>query len=274
MGKTELEQFLNYLVSHRRLSASSQTQALNALIFLYRKVLDIEPGWLEKLERVKQKQFLPTVFTENEVRLVFKQMTGTTRLMAALIYGTGMRVNECVQLRIKDVDFDSNIITIRSGKGGKDRTTLLPERLRGPLQRHILHIMQQHKQDCLSGAGFAPLPGALDKKYPNAAQMPGWQFVFPSSVQRISPTTGKLVRWHCSTSTLQRAFKFALRNTPITKHASVHTLRHSFATHLLQAGTDLRTIQTLLGHNSVKTTMIYTHVMNVEHNTKSPLDRL
>jgi integron integrase len=237
-------------------------------------VLNIEPGWLENLERVKQKQFLPTVLTVNEVRLIFNQMSGTTKLMAALIYGTGMRVNECVQLRIEDIDFDANIITIRSGKGGKDRTTLLLERLIKPLQRHILHIMQQHKQDCLRGAGYAPLPGALDKKNPNAAQIPGWQYAFPSTVQRVSKITGKLVRWHCSTSTLQRAFKFAVRNTPITKHASIHTLRHSFATHLLQTGTDLRTIQTLLGHNNVKTTMIYTHVLNVEHNTKSPLDTL
>jgi integron integrase len=274
LGKNHIEQYLNYLVTDRRLSASSQSQALNALIFLYRQVLDIDPGWLDKLERVKQKQFLPTVLTENEVRLIFSYMSGITKLMAGLIYGTGMRVNECVQLRIKDVDFDSNIITIRSGKGGKDRTTLLPERIRAPLQRHILQVMQQHKQDCLRGSGFVPLPGALDRKYPNAAQLPGWQFVFPSSVQRLYPLTGKLVRWHCSTRTLQKAFKDALMDTTVTKHATVHTLRHSFATHLLQSGTDLRTIQTLLGHKSVKTTMIYTHVINAEHNTKSPLDRL
>lgn len=269
-----MEAFLNYLVTQRRLSASSQSQALNALMFLYRHVLDVEPGWLDNLARVKRKKFLPTVLTVNEVRDVLTQMQGMPRLMAELIYGTGMRINECIQLRIKDIDFDDKTITVRSGKGGKDRVTLLPDCLVEPLQRHVLSRMQQHKQDSLRGGGFAVLPGALYKKYPNAAKSPSWQYVFASTVERIWPVTGQRVRWHCSASTLQRAFKQALEGTQIAKHASVHCLRHSFATHLLQSGTDLRTIQTLLGHRSVKTTMIYTHVAKSEITTKSPLDQL
>ena len=267
-----MEAFLNYLVTHRRLSASSQSQALNALLFLYRQVLEMEPGWLDNLERVKRKHFLPTVLTVKEVREVLGMMKGMTRLMAALIYGTGMRISECTQLRIKDIDFEAKTITVRSGKGGKDRVTLLPERLQGPLHQHVLRRLQQHKQDSLRGGGYVPLLGALYKKYPKAAQSPGWQFVFPSMVERIWPVTGQRVRWHCSNSTVQRAFKRALAGTKIFKHASVHCLRHSFATHLLQNGTDLRTIQTLLGHRNVKTTMIYTHVAKAEHTTKSPLD--
>lgn len=194
--------------------------------------------------------------------------------MAELIYGTGMRVNECTQLRIKDIDFNLNTITVRQAKGGKDRTTLLPQRLIKPLQQHLLKVMGLHKDDCLKGAGYAPLPGALYKKYPKAAQSVGWQYAFPSTATRVCPPTGETVRWHCSSSTLQRAFKRALRQTTITKHASVHTLRHCVATHLLQNGTDLRSIQTLLGHRHINTTMIYTHIIRAEQNTTSPLDRL
>jgi len=204
LGKTEMELFLNYLVKKRHLSASSQSQALNALFFMYKQVLEIELGWLDKLARVKRKQSLPTVLSVQEVREVLGQMTGTPKLMAELIYGTGMRVSECTQLRIKDIDFDLKIITVRHGKGGKDRTTLLPHRLVRPLQQHLLHVMGLHKDDCLKGAGFTPLPDALYKKYPKAAQSIGWQYVFPSSVIRVWPQTGQHVRWHCSNSTPQR----------------------------------------------------------------------
>jgi site-specific recombinase XerD len=194
--------------------------------------------------------------------------------MAELIYGTGMRVSECTQLRIKDIDFNLRTITVRQGKGAKDRNTLLPQRLIKPLQRHLLKVMGLHKDDCLKGAGYAPLPGALYKKYPRAAQSVGWQFVFPSAVIRTWPQTGQQVRWHCSNSTPQKAFRAALRKTNITKHASIHTLRHCFATHLLQNGTDLRSIQTLLGHRNIKTTMIYTHIIRAEQHTQSPFDIL
>ncbi len=241
---------------------------------MYKQVLDLDLGWLNKLERAKRKKYLPAVLSINEVRQVLDNMTGTSLLMASLIYGTGMRVSECVQLRVKDIDFDLNTITIRSGKGGKDRATLLPAKLILPLRTHLLKIIQLHKEDCLKGAGFTPLPGALYKKHPNAAQSIGWQYVFPSSVTRVWPVTGQLVRWHTSTSTPQRAFRYALRKTPISKHASIHTLRHCFATHLLLEGTDLRTIQTLLGHKNINTTMIYTHIIKAEENTRSPLDNL
>lgn len=274
MGKPELEAYLNYLVKQRRLSASSQSQALNTLLFMYKNVLEIEPDWLDNLARAKRKKFLPTVLSVNEVREILGLMTGTSKLMAELMYGTGLRVNECTQLRIKDIDFDLKTINVRDGKGGKDRTTLMPERLIQPLQQHLLNVIRLHQADCRSGAGYAPLPGALYKKYPNAAQSLGWQFVFPSTKKRHWPPTGQWVRWHCSATTPQKAFRRALRQTSITKHASVHTLRHSFATHLLQNGTDLRTIQTLLGHRHINTTMIYTHIIRAEHNTKSPLDNL
>lgn len=274
MGKVEIESFLNYLVAKRHLSASSQSQALNALFFMYKHVLEIRPEWLDNFVRAKRKKSLPVVLSVNEVRLILNSMSSTTKLMADLIYGTGMRVNECVQLRIKDIDFDLKTITVRSGKGAKDRTTILPGCLIKPLQQHLLHIIKCHKHDSLQGAGFVPLPGALYKKYPKAGQSIGWQYVFPSSVIRVWPQTGQKVRWHCSASTPQHAFKRALEKTSITKHASIHTLRHCFATHLLQNGTDLRTIQTLLGHKNIQTTMIYTHIINAEQNTQSPLDRL
>jgi len=274
MGKTHLETFLNHLVSQRRLSASSQSQALSALFFMYKHVLDLHPDWLDQLEKAKRKQSLPVVLSTREVRDILNNMSSTTKLMAELIYGTGMRVNECAQLRIKDIDFDLKTITIRSGKGGKDRSTLLPSSLIIPLQQHLVQVLEQHKDDSLQGAGFVPLPGALYKKYPKAGQSIGWQYVFPSTAIRKWPQTGQRVRWHCSASTPQKAFKRALQKTSITKHASIHTLRHCFATHLLQAGTDLRTIQTLLGHKNIQTTMIYTHIINAEQNTQSPLDRL
>ena len=274
MGKSELENFLNYLVTKRHLSASSQSLALSSLIFMYKHVLDIDPGWLENLTRSKRKKMLPTVLSVNEVRDILSKMHGTPLLMAELIYGTGLRVTECMQLRIKDIDFEMKTITVRHGKGGKDRITLLPEKSINSLQMHLVKIINLHKDDCLKGAGFTPLPGALYKKYPKAAQSIGWQYVFPSAVTRIWPQTGQQVRWHCSTSTPQRAFKRALAQTNITKHASIHTLRHCFATHLLQNGTDLRSIQTLLGHTNIQTTMIYTHIIKAEQNTTSPLDKL
>jgi len=274
MGKNEIEQFLNYLVTQRHLSASSQSQALNAIIFMYKNILDIETGWLDKLIRVKRKKSLPTVLSITEVRDVLSHMSGITKLMAELIYGAGFRVNECVQLRIKDIDFELKTVTVRQGKGGVDRCTLLPEKLIPALRTHLLKIVEQHKNDCLKGAGFVPLPGALYKKYPKAAQSIGWQYLFPSKKVQVWPKTQQWVRWHCSATTPQKAFKKALDKTQIYKHASIHTLRHCFATHLLQRGVDLRTIQTLLGHKNINTTTIYTHIIKAEENTKSPFDLL
>lgn len=274
MGKKEIEAFLNHLVTNRSLSASSQSQALNAIIFMYKHVLEADPGWLDNLVRAKRKQFLPTVLSVREVREILSFMSGTPKLMAELIYGTGMRVTECVQLRIKDIDFDLKTITIRNGKGGKDRTTLLPIRLVTPLNKHLLTVTTAHKEDILRGAGYVPLPGALYKKYPKAASSIGWQYVFPSSAIRVWPQTGQRVRWHTSASTPQKAFRDALEQTSINKHASIHTLRHCFATHLLQEGTDIRKIQTLLGHKDIRTTMIYTHIVKAEQNTVSPFDKL
>lgn len=194
--------------------------------------------------------------------------------MAELLYGAGLRVTECVTLRIKDLDFRTGTITVRSGKGAKDRTTVLPATLAQALQQHLFQVVALYKRDVCRGRGYVPLPGALHRKYPNAARSVAWQFVFPSKVVRPCPVTGRLLRWHASDSTIQRAFKQALDQADVRKHASVHTLRHSFATHLLAQGTDIRTIQLLLGHRSLQTTMIYTHVDQAVRHTTSPLDHL
>jgi len=190
------------------------------------------------------------------------------------MYGAGLRVNECVTLRVKDIDLGARTITVRSGKGGKERTTVLPEQLHSPLQQHLVRVATLHKEDLSRGSGLAPLPDALARKYPSASSSLAWQYVFPSAVQRPWGESGKLARWHASDSTIQRAFKQALERAEVRKHASVHTLRHSFATHLLASGTDIRTIQLLLGHRNLQTTMIYTHVVEVTRTVKSPLDSL
>jgi len=274
VGILGIADYTNFLAVERHVAASTQTQALNALIFLYRDVLDIKVGHIEGLKRVQHISRIPVVLTVEEVRDVFSYMVGTPRLMAELIYGAGLRVTEAMTLRVKDLDFRSGTISVRNGKGGKDRTSILPMRLSNPLQKHLLRVIALYKHDALHGRGFVALPGALDRKYPNAARSVGWQFVFPSSVVRPCPETGKILRWHASDSTVQRAFKTAIASARIYKHASIHTLRHSFATHLLANGTDIRTIQLLLGHKSLKTTMIYTHVHQSVKNTLSPLDRL
>lgn len=213
MGKSEIEQFLNYLVTQRHLSASSQSQALNAIIFMYKHILGIKTEWLDKLVRVKRKKFLPVVLSVSEVRNVLSHMKGIPKLMAELIYGTGLRVNECVQLRIKDIDFELKTITVRQGKGGKDRATLLPEKLIPELGNHLLKVIEMHKTDCLKGAGHVPLPGALYKKYPKASQSIGWQYLFPSKKIQEWPQTQQFVRWYSSPSTPQKAFKKALEKT-------------------------------------------------------------
>lgn len=273
LGPNGIVAFINHLATARSVAASTQSQALNALLFLYRDVLEMEVGHLGGLRRVQRRDRLPVVLTMEEVSAVLAQMDGIPGLMAHLLYGSGLRVTECMTLRIKDLDPQAGLIHVRGGKGGKDRTTVLPSRLQQAIQRQLLRVAGLHRQDIARGAGFA-LPDALSRKYPSASQSLAWQFVFPSRVVRTCPQTGRRLRWHASESGVQMAFKAALAEAQIAKHASVHTLRHSFATHLLAAGTDIRTIQLLLGHRNLKTTMIYTHVEQAVRKTVSPLDRL
>ena len=274
VGTAGITPFVNYLATEQRVAASTQSQALNAVLFLYRDVLEMEVGHLSGLRRIQRPARLPIVMAVEEVRDVLARMHGTPRLMAELLYGSGLRVTECMTLRIKDLNFREGTISIRSGKGGKDRVSVLPARLLQPLQQHVLRVASLHKHDLTHGRGFAPLPHALDRKYPNASRSLAWQFIFPSRVTRVCAHSGRLLRWHASESNVQIAFKRALADAGISKHASVHTLRHSFATHLLAGGTDIRTIQLLLGHRNLKTTMIYTHVHHAIRRTVSPLDRL
>lgn len=274
MGAPEVAGFLNDLAVNRQVAASTQSQALNAIVFLYDAVLGQSLGEIQNLKRVQKRHRVPVVLTPEEVQSVLSRMQGTTRLMAQIMYGAGLRVFECMTLRIKDVEFGSQRIVVRNGKGAKDRVTVLPNRLQSDLQAHLTRVLALHKQDLLSGSGYVPMPGGLERKYPSASRSWAWQYVFPSTVQRPHPESGHLLRWHASDATAQRAFRTALLAAGIVKHASVHTLRHSFATHLLHAGTDIRTIQLLLGHRSLQTTMIYTHVDQATRNTASPLDRL
>ena len=274
MGQQEIEAYLNHLANRRTVSASTQCGALNAIAFLYRSVLKLNMPCLENLRRIKRHQTIPVVMSVREVQATFARMTGTTRPMAELIYGTGMRICECVTLRVKDIDFDHRAITVRAGKGNRDRTTLLPQALTPDIRNHLTKVAQLHKADVLRGDGFAPMPNALYKKYPSASQSLGWQFVFPSKVLRPWRDTPHQARWHCSPSTLRKAFNRAARQAKVLKHVGVHTLRHSFASHLLATGTDIRTIQSLLGHRNIETTMIYTHIQPDYTNVSSPLDRL
>lgn len=256
------------------MAAATQTQALNALVFLYRDVLLKPLERIDDLKRVQQRKRLPVVLSPSEVIQVLNYMSGVTGLMGRLIYGAGLRVNECCTLRVKDVDLSAGVLHIRAAKGAKDRTSVLPERLREPLQSHLIQVAQLHATDRLRGGGLAPLPNALERKYPQAASSLAWQFVVPSSALRPWGRSGQMARWFMSPSTIQRAFRTALRKANIPKHASIHTLRHSFATHLLANGTDIRTIQLLLGHNNLQTTMIYTHVLQAARSITSPLDLL
>jgi integron integrase len=274
MGKQEIEGYLNHLASRRNVSASTQSGALNAIVFLYRTVLQQEIPELDNLRRIKRYKSIPVVMSTQEVSAAFARMSGTTRLMAELIYGTGMRIHECMTLRVKDIDFDLRSITVRAAKGNKDRATLLPAALIPALRNHLTKVAQLHASDVLRGNGYAPMPNALYRKYPSASRSLAWQFVFPSTVVRPWLNTQQMARWHASPSTLRRAFKRAVQQAKIHKHVGPHTLRHSFASHLLAAGTDIRTIQTLLGHKNVETTMIYTHITPDHKHVCSPFDQL
>jgi integron integrase len=229
LGATEVEAFLNYLAVSRKVAASTQTQALNALVFLYESVIAQPLGSMGGLKRVQARHRVPVVLTVEEVKLTLSLMQGTPRLMAELMYGAGLRVNECVTLRIKDIDSGARVITVRDGKGGKDRTTVLPEQLHSPLQQHLLRVAALHKEDLSKGGGLVPLPCAIARKYPSASTSFSWQFAFPSTVLRPWGDSGRMVRWHTSDSSVQRPFRRALQLAGVHKHASVHTLRHSFA---------------------------------------------
>lgn len=267
--------FLAYLAINRRVSAATQNQAFNALLLFYKVVLNIELTDMRDGIRAKTERRLPVVFSIDEIKTLFAKVAGTKGLMLQLIYGGGLRVNECCRLRIKDIDSTHNLIYVRDGKGGKDRTTLLPETLKPKLRSHIESVIELHKNDLSAGYGEVWLPNALSRKYPNASRQTAWQWLFPSSRLSVDPESGKIGRHHVLDKVLQRYFKKILEQSGIHKHASVHTLRHSFATHLLLNGIDLRQIQEYLGHARVETTMIYTHVIkDLREPTPSPLDLL
>jgi len=273
MREAEMSEFLTHLARSENVSASTQNQALSALLFLYKEVLKQEIGWLQNVERAKKSARLPIVLTRDEVHKLFSHLRGTARLMAGLLYGSGLRLMECVRLRVKDVDFGYARITVRDTKSGRDRVTPLPVNLAAPLQLHLSKVKLQHEQDLADGFGEVWLPDALARKYPRAAREWSWQFVFPSSRISIDPRTQVKRRHHIDESSLQQAVKMAVRSAGLTKPASCHTLRHCFATHLLENGYDIRTVQELLGHKDVSTTMIYTHVLNRPGiGVKSPLD--
>jgi len=273
MRETEVSQFLTYLAVKKKVAASTQNQALSAILFLYRDVLKKELGWLDDVERAKTPSRLPVVFTKQEAKKILLHLEGTKWLMGNLLYGSGLRLMECVRLRVKDIDFEYNQLVIRDGKGQKDRVTMLPLSLKEPLQRHLAKVKAIHEEDLRAGFGRVHLPFALNRKYPNAEREWGWQYVFPSSKRSKDPRTGIVRRHHIDESVLQRSVKVAIRAASITKHGSCHTFRHSFATHLLEEGYDIRTVQELLGHKDVSTTMIYTHVLNKGGKAvRSPLD--
>ncbi len=275
MGKQEIEKFLSYLANERDVAVATHNQALSALLFLYKEVLGVNLPWLTEFGRPKRPKRLPVVLTAAEVHRLLNHIDDfTLRLMARMLYGTGMRLMECLRLRVMDVDFERRELMVRSGKGGKDRVTMLPESLIADLRTHLERTRELWRGDRETGRTGVQLPDALVRKYPNAATEWGWFWVFPAREESTDPRTGVHRRHHLYEQNLQRAIKKAMHAAGITKPASTHTLRHSFATHLLEAGYDIRTIQELLGHSDVSTTMIYTHVLNKGgRGVVSPLDR-
>ena len=275
MGADEVRCFLSHLAVNEHVSASTQNQALCALVFLYRRVLGRDLEGLDSIERAKAPRRLPVVVTRAEVRALLEHMSGVPRLVSWLLYGAGLRLMECLSLRVKDIDFERNELTVHEGKGAKDRVTPLPTSVRGDLLEHLEGVRRQHREDLARGRGRAPLPGALAEKNAGAASDWIWQYVFPASSFYTDPRTRIQHRHHLHETVVQKAMAQAVRLARITKPATPHSLRHSFATHLLEAGYDLRTIQELLGHADVSTTMIYTHVLKVgRHGVRSPADLL
>lgn len=262
MGVAEVEAFLTHLAVARNVSASTQNQAKSALLFLYKEVLGVELPWLDNVTQAKAPKRMPVVLNKPEVQALLNRLDGTMWLIASLLYGSGLRVMECLRLRVKDVDFVKREILVREGKGFKDRVTMLPAALIEPLKQHLLKVRALHEEDLAAGFGEVFMPMALDRKYPNAGREWAWQYVFPSIKRSIDPTNNQIRRHHADEKTVQRAVKNAAKAGNIAKLATPHTLRHSFATHLLEGGYDIRTVQELLGHSDVSTTMIYTHVLN------------
>jgi len=275
MAAPEVRAFLSHLAVEQKVAASTQRQALSAIVFLYREILDREVSWLGEVERAKQPERLPVVFSRAEVRAVLAHVNGQHWLMASLLYGAGLRLMECVRLCVKDVDYEYRQILVRDGKGQKDRVTMLPQSLAEPLKRHLEKVNILHQQDLTEDFGEVYLPFALERKYASASHEWGWQYVFPARKRSIDPRSGKERRHHLDEKTLQDAVKRAVRAAKIAKPGSCHTFRHSFATHLLESGYDIRTVQELLGHKDVRTTMIYTHVLNQSgKGVRSPLDSI
>ncbi|HRC73412.1 MAG TPA: integron integrase [Candidatus Competibacter sp.] len=275
MGPSEVEAFLTHLAVRGKVATSTQNQARSALLFLYKDVLGQQLPWLDNVEQAKRPQRLPVVLTHAEVKAVLDRLGGTHRLMANLLYGTGMRLMEGVRLRVKDIDLGRREILVRDGKGGKDRVTPLPALLVEPLHAHLAHVKTLHDEDLKAGYGAVYLPDALARQYPNAEREWGWQYVFPARQLSADPRSGITRRHHADEKGVQRAMQKAAHETGLSKAATPHTLRHSFATHLLMAGYDIRTVQELLGHSDVRTTMIYTHALNRGgKGVVSPLDKL
>jgi integron integrase len=274
MGAAEVEAFLTHLAVAGRVAASTQNQAKSALLFLYREVLAVELPWLDKVAETRTPKRLPVVLTRAETMAVLARLDGTHNLIARLLYGTGMRIMECLRLRVKDVDFERGEVLVRDGKGFKDRVTMLPASVAPALQEHMARVHELHRQDLAAGNGDVYLPYALDRKYPNAGREWMWQYIFPAAGLSVDPRSGAVRRHHVMDQVVQRALKQAVRDAGLNKPATPHTLRHSFATHLLEGGYDIRTVQELLGHSNVSTTMIYTHVLNRGgRGVVSPLDR-
>jgi integron integrase len=275
LGSADVRDYLSHLALKRKVASSTQNQAFNALIFLFRHVLKTELQGLNKTVRAKQGQKLPVVFTTDEIKKLFKHLKGLHRLILELIYGSGLRLKELARLRVKDADFGSNLIIVRNAKGDKDRSTIFPETIKDRLLKHLEDVKVTHKKDLEAGHGDVYLPDALSRKYRNAAKEWHWQYVFPSSNRSLDPRSGKVRRHHISSRAIQNAIGNALKKSGIPKHASVHTLRHSFATHLLMKGVNIRVIQELLGHKNIETTMIYLHVIRELNGApESPLDNL
>ncbi len=275
MGQEEVTRFLSYLATHRNVAAATQNQALAAILFLYKEVLKVPLPWIDDVVRAKRPKRLPVVLTQDETKTIIAKLSGIKWLVVSMLYGSGLRQKECLRLRVKDVDLARCEVTVREGKGGKDRRTVLASKLCDPIREQIDRVIQSHEIALRDGYGGVQMPGALERKYPNAQYEIGWQFLFPSEKPSACPRTGVWRRHHIYPTVISRAIRAATREARIYKRVSCHTFRHSFATHLLESGQDIRTVQELLGHSHVQTTMIYTHVLNKGGmGVRSPFDNV